>query len=650
MEVVLAGTDDDNDLGGRVIVVDSSSNHNNNKSTLHQEDKAQEIRDCLQLHEGSGTVDLWELRQLALSPGGLLQPSLRRVAWPLLLGLSSSSPVSPDDTSQKTESVQGLCWKMAQSEQFWYNVPLDAPAMVSSPCSSSDTTTSQADTLMDEPSEYDRALIATVLANASQAEHAPSLANLAALLVINLDSESSMASQVLARMTTYSLSAALSGAASLEQMVSVIVDQLHLQEPPSMAAHAGTWFSDGVADVQTTSRLVDAFLVSHPLFPLYFAAAIPKGEPWTMENVEAWMALGLDYMQQIPPAALVQAAKTSYVVPTTPAWALEPTVSVNWVPSKAEATPPTQQEPLSEDDDSDDGDTDGDSKWERLSALSVEAVEQQEAATDDRMDEAMLLESYPLAAMAAGMAVTTTARSLPASPAAEAGKRKVKNVGSGVLRVLLFAIVVVAYAVWSNGLVGRARIPHEATPVVDPMPMARNKRRKRPAPTKVPSVKAPPSRIPISRAHPSVVAPPTGIPTAAPVPSPPPKPVFTALVLKAESTVMAPNAATKTQQSTATTSSTPEPVKNFVLDGIAQSIEPVVEFCFECWRDGILAKPTAVTSTPEPKVKPLQALAKKVGKALDRVRRVVKNVRVVMTLGLLSVLHLIIPTRTGESN
>lgn len=49
-------------------------------------DKEERIRQVLAGDEETGVVDLWQLRELALSPGGLLTPFLRKQAWPKLVG------------------------------------------------------------------------------------------------------------------------------------------------------------------------------------------------------------------------------------------------------------------------------------------------------------------------------------------------------------------------------------------------------------------------------------------------------------------------------------------------------------------------------------------------------------------------------------
>jgi uncharacterized membrane protein YGL010W len=55
--------------------------------------------------------------------------------------------------------------------------------------------------------------------------------------------------------------------------------------PPVFAlAWVLTWFAHGVPELPTAARLFDAFLASHPLLPLYAAAAAMKARalPYTL--------------------------------------------------------------------------------------------------------------------------------------------------------------------------------------------------------------------------------------------------------------------------------------------------------------------------------------------------------------------------------
>eukprot|EP00585_Thalassiosira_rotula_P005893 CAMPEP_0196158034 /NCGR_PEP_ID=MMETSP0910-20130528/45114_1 /TAXON_ID=49265 /ORGANISM="Thalassiosira rotula, Strain GSO102" /LENGTH=139 /DNA_ID=CAMNT_0041422837 /DNA_START=108 /DNA_END=523 /DNA_ORIENTATION=- len=51
--------------------------------------KAEEIRRVL----SEPTVDLWKLRELALTEGGLVNDSLRKLAWPKLVGVDPTAAV-----------------------------------------------------------------------------------------------------------------------------------------------------------------------------------------------------------------------------------------------------------------------------------------------------------------------------------------------------------------------------------------------------------------------------------------------------------------------------------------------------------------------------------------------------------------------------
>lgn len=335
---------DDCSLGGRVIVVASSPKGSMNYEKC--EDKAQEIRECLQLHSEScgGTVDLWELRQLAISPGGLLSPALRQVAWPLLAGLSTSNlednsddeiyePLDETVAESVQKDIEASVWNLDElvrqsqtgKEGFWYSPLLhanntadkakgDAPPglVLSSPCSSSETSQDESRSTgcsipektksISTPTPQDQIILKKMLTQVFQGQSeypVAGLADLASLLVINLES-TEVASLLLSRLTTYLLKAAFGGA-TLESMQTAM--QLLLKEfQPQMAVNstekALAWFSSVFhPNPQASSRLIDAFLVSHPLFPLYFGAASAGSQAsWTSEIVEELISKALEYM------------------------------------------------------------------------------------------------------------------------------------------------------------------------------------------------------------------------------------------------------------------------------------------------------------------------------------------------------------------
>ena len=71
---------------------DDESNNNDNSMALAMELKADEIQRCLAgtANGDESLVDLWHLRTLSLSTGGLLNSTLRKRSWPKLLGIDET--------------------------------------------------------------------------------------------------------------------------------------------------------------------------------------------------------------------------------------------------------------------------------------------------------------------------------------------------------------------------------------------------------------------------------------------------------------------------------------------------------------------------------------------------------------------------------
>lgn len=470
---------DDSSLGGRVIVV-ASSPKQSSMNYERCEDKAQEIRDCLQLHSEScgNTVDLWELRQLAISQGGLLSPTFRRVAWPLLAGLSASTSGVEDSKEECTGldenmseamrvDIETSVWNLedlvrqsqAGRESFWFT-PLqqshgdhvvsksdnEAPGLVlSSPCSSSETShdetlnTAITCSMKTKQNPQDQILLQKVLrdAVAGQTQYPQAgLANLASIFLVNLES-TTRASQLLSQLATYPLKAAFGGAAlgTSQMVMELLLEKFHPKQKwkaIKTTEKALAWFSGALTEnVQASSRIIDACLVSHPMFPLYFGAAAISAPPaWTMEKVEELILKTLEYMEELPPAAVMEATKAGVVYSPAPMWAHAATATADWIPS-IESTPLDsipcmencqQDKPFS--------DEDSNSAWERLST-TTESEGEEVAPTS----EAFFLDSYRffLALTAAGLGPSARKKSrsllLPPPPEASTkGRRYLKLV------------------------------------------------------------------------------------------------------------------------------------------------------------------------------------------------------------------------------
>ena len=363
------------------------------------EEKAQAIRDCLQGNLGSENVDLWQLRQLALLPGGLLSPSLRKSAWTKLTGLSdavlwTSKDVDLDDdlpnnrsterhklSNEETQALQKEVTKNVrqieqmlllqekdskkipgnQEDEFWFPPMRQAlhnatqlssssqkPDLLPSPMSYVSDHTSHTDedfssshyhddstctkiseiSLQKEKtsvlhdvlssafqissSEYAKTLeqvITDVLEQSPDYQYSSGLASIASLMMINLESPA-LTSHLLAQVVAYPLYhvvAADKDSTGMTELLCRLVEHFHLPlncDLSRVAKRAMAWFTlpnKSVAHHQSVpmiSRLVDAFLVSHPLFPLYVGAAtlVRRGTLRTMEAVEEAIQTGISFM------------------------------------------------------------------------------------------------------------------------------------------------------------------------------------------------------------------------------------------------------------------------------------------------------------------------------------------------------------------
>ena len=373
-------------LGGVIYVSSSCTTAKNSAiATIHAatssrdsaEEKAKVIRACLRGNSTRGrvrtakVVDLWKLRQLALSRGGLLSPVLRRLAWPLLMGYSTvdddyeededdeaASSDDDDNNNSKTvrrhqealeKDIHKTVWSVTEvrkqsqaagNENFWH-APLqqqqqqpsvldDTPGLaLSSPCSNCDTTStddsSQDGVVVVEsttsvqpavvgvgPTPEDKACLEQLLVkivNDKSLNHYPAgLSNVAALLLVNLEmtsssSSSSLACQLLSQLIHYPL-AALSGAVEVKHMLSILTNQLLDVNNHSVVVKTTPMDLASVVvapthSIQVASRIMDACVVSHPLFPLYLGVALASSSSSpvdSMPGVEDAIATALEYM------------------------------------------------------------------------------------------------------------------------------------------------------------------------------------------------------------------------------------------------------------------------------------------------------------------------------------------------------------------
>ena len=324
--------DDNSPLDAVYVPSDAGKIPKDSSLTLaNAHEKAASIRLCLSSNESS-LVDLWKLRQMALSRGGLLSPALRSMAWPLLLGISTVEQKEGDDERMTTTPVscalqkdtqkdtEQAAWSpregKSQPERFWYEA-LPSTTVVSScsettpglalssPCSGSeDTRTDESSprgsfsatetTTTPEEQATLQKLITSALAETNTTQTYPlGLSNVAVLLLVNLGASASLTSQVLSQLIHYPLQWQ-TGSVQAHPWLSILGKELGVVTP---TVSLETLFSHSTLPV--ASRILDACLVSHPLFSWYLGVALSlndNDDAWTMETVETAIVAALEYM------------------------------------------------------------------------------------------------------------------------------------------------------------------------------------------------------------------------------------------------------------------------------------------------------------------------------------------------------------------
>lgn len=268
------------------------------------EDKLADILAVL----NSKVVNVWALRELALTDGGLLNDEIRRRAWPLLVGATVSGPEGKQPNSAPivpcSDDFEIIKWDAARS---WHL--LSAPER-------------EQKNLLDhmrDPSvtarigSKRRALVdlvnALLMQDAQDMFYYQGLHELASVILTvmcpdvgndGLNDENAKGSQceavdlslpmaILSRLLKSHWSDLLKGdfsqlettlQLSLFPLLSKVDPQVHdrLSEcsvhPTFFISWIVTWFSHDVHDSDLVKRLFDCFLVSHPLMPVYVTVAM----------------------------------------------------------------------------------------------------------------------------------------------------------------------------------------------------------------------------------------------------------------------------------------------------------------------------------------------------------------------------------------
>lgn len=370
---------------------ESSDDKNNNgdqtRVTMKQvQAKSDEIQRCLAGSDSTepDVVDLWHLRTLSLSPGGLLNATMRKRCWPKLLGLDEAILLNNNNTSNTimsdgfSGSIRSLAVKTLaiQSALTQYEMPWDVESMIKSQrrareaermqslllrCAGNDNSSDAASVASSSvssiaaPNTFHKQgkkemtkqelsimtnILTSVLRQSTSGLDAKKidpaiirqLANLAALLLINLESPSltSLMMQSLAKEHHLHLNLAddeIEKNRSTPTIDDVFWTLVHCQDDElgsmlrgnmlakdtsdneSSSFVAGwitSWFAsalptgldssvgvdtdgtDSIASIEleVASRFIDVFLCSHPYMPIYVAVALVM-HPVNRSQIEA---------------------------------------------------------------------------------------------------------------------------------------------------------------------------------------------------------------------------------------------------------------------------------------------------------------------------------------------------------------------------
>lgn len=330
---------------------DDGSDDGSDDDGSYRTRKATRIEQCLRLANAStsysssllssssssprpDSVDLWELRELALSRGGLLNAKYRQQAWPLLVGLraplpgedgdgvaddplpdltkatSNSTDDGDNDDGARPNNVTAAARVQAAAEQDIAGEEKKSEIDVSLDMIRRDVGRSvifrygrKDDDEMEKAPSAAAEKLARVLEGAiqQQSEHQShsfaatlyyyqGLHDIAGVILHHMEYQVDRATKILSRISHSHLRDAMrENFGNITWLLSVILEPLVERIEPNVH-HAIqtsqvdlaniclpwviTWFSHDLHDPDTAGRLADAFLSGHALLPVYFAVAL----------------------------------------------------------------------------------------------------------------------------------------------------------------------------------------------------------------------------------------------------------------------------------------------------------------------------------------------------------------------------------------
>ena len=213
----------------------------------------------------------------------VLSAEIRRKAWPILVGLDRIEPsVATVSSCESCDDADLIRRDAGRSVLFRYYKLQQARDEPSCSIPAGESTSQQDLSYSDQQERLIKVLEATILPN-QKLHYYQGLHDIAGLLLHNLK-ETNNASAVLQRLCTLHLRDALctdlTGLTwlldtvvmplmhSVDKELSEFVMDSELESGNAILPWIITWFTHDIHDEQVASRLMDAFLSSHALFPL----------------------------------------------------------------------------------------------------------------------------------------------------------------------------------------------------------------------------------------------------------------------------------------------------------------------------------------------------------------------------------------------
>ncbi|GMI08656.1 hypothetical protein TrLO_g12650 [Triparma laevis f. longispina] len=297
--------------------------------------KRHEILKCLR---SSSSVSLWRLRELALTKGGLLDSNLRKLAWPKLLGVrrldyegieedwvnfyglynseiqrfgeekgvksfytKTSYPLSESTISQIKRDVTRSLWhfRTSQSGEEKKDTPSNRKKQ--------DQKTRKKQTIVG-------GIILDVLSSNPSLHYYQGFHDIVSIFLITLQNPE-LTGACLGRVTGRHLGDAMGRdfGGLIEGMMFCVMPLIEVVdkkiaefirrsevEPFFLLSWLITWFSHDIKNLETASRLVDAFISSHQLLPIYVSVALIKSRRDVILNTECEFAMVHGRLSGIP--------------------------------------------------------------------------------------------------------------------------------------------------------------------------------------------------------------------------------------------------------------------------------------------------------------------------------------------------------------